>query len=249
MAQQLYVPGVDEVRHAFGMALDEEDFVTDKSGVKTIEIVGSSFVADDVTIFDKVNWDYVDREIEWYKTMSLNVNDIPGGPPAIWTQVADPDGFINSNYGRVVWGEDVHGESQYKKVVEELVKNPLSRRAIIIYTRPQMWWIYNLNGRSDFTCTNAHQYLIRDGRLDVVVQMRSNDAVFGYKNDRAWAAYVQKIIADDLGVPTGQIYWNAGSLHVYERHFYIVDHYLKTGDHEITKREYRELYPDSPWKP
>jgi thymidylate synthase len=85
-----------------------------------------------------------------------------------------------------------------------------------------MWDDYNHNGRSDFMCTNTVQYLIRNGKLDVVVQMRSNDVVFGYRNDFAWQLHVQHLMAAALGVTPGQIHWQVGSLHVYERHFDMV---------------------------
>ena len=81
---------------------------------------------------------------------------------------------------------------------------------------------YNLNGMSDFMCTNAVQYLYRNGKLNAVVQMRSNDVVFGYKNDYAWQKFVLDKLAADLETDPGKIIWNAGSLHVYERHFKLV---------------------------
>jgi len=52
--------------------------------------------------------------------------------------------------------------------------------------------------------------------------MRSNDVVFGYKNDYAWQVHVHEQLANDLGVIPGEIHWNVGSLHVYERHFNLV---------------------------
>jgi thymidylate synthase len=112
--------------------------------------------------------------------------------------------------------------------LEELKKNPYSRRAVVIHTRPRIWLEYNDRGRGDFMCTNAVQYLIRDGKLHVLVQMRSNDVVFGYKNDRAWAEYMQRYMIRDLNtcqdavVEAGDIYWHASSLHVYEKHFHLV---------------------------
>jgi thymidylate synthase len=85
-----------------------------------------------------------------------------------------------------------------------------------------MWVDYRNNGRSDFMCTNAVQYMVRYGKLIAVVQMRSNDVVFGYKNDYAWQVHVHEQLANDLGVIPGEIHWNVGSLHVYERHFNLV---------------------------
>jgi len=75
---------------------------------------------------------------------------------------------------------------------------------------------------SDFMCTNAVQYLIRDDKLNAIVQMRSNDVVYGYRNDYAWQEHVLKNMAQSLKVDCGNIYWNVGSLHVYERHFNLV---------------------------
>ena len=211
---------VMDIRQHFRDLLKHKVFVTDKTGVNMLEIVGANFVADEKSIFGNVNNDYVERELEWYKSMSLSVNDIPGGPPAIWKQVADDKGYINSNYGWCIWSQENH--SQYENVYNELKNNPESRRAAMIYTRPNMWNDYKSNGRSDFMCTNTVQYMIRYNELDAVVQMRSNDVVFGYKNDYAWQSYVLDKLCLDLGVQRGSIHWNVGSLHVYERHFDLV---------------------------
>ena len=75
---------------------------------------------------------------------------------------------------------------------------------------------------SDFICTDSVQYFIRDGKLIAVVRMRSNDVVFGYKNDKAWEDYVHAQLASDLGVSVGSMIWHAGSLHVYEKHLNLV---------------------------
>jgi len=211
---------VGDIRRSFWSLKKHEMFVTDKTGVKMLEIVNASFIADEPSIFGKVNYDYVMRELQWYESQSLNVNDIPGGTPAIWQQVSDPDGWINSNYGWCIFSPD-NGE-QYHNVLDELKRNPDSRRATMIYTRPSMWSDYNKNGMSDFMCTNTVQYLIRNDKLHSVVQMRSNDVVYGYKNDYAWQQTVLGKLSTDLGIEIGDIHWNVGSLHVYERHFDLV---------------------------
>lgn len=252
-----------QVRSQFADLLFREQFVIDKTGCKMLEVQGASFVADEDRIFGDLNLDYVRRESAWYHSQSRNVNDIPGGPPAIWKAVSSKEiiteggehhlpGRINSNYGWMLFSDENH--NQFNSVVTELVKNPFSRRAIAIYTRPTMYQDYNKGGMSDFVCTNAVQYLIRDGFLDVVVQMRSNDIWAGYRNDRAWQVEVQSMLIDTLvesGYPEplamGHIYWQVGSLHAYEKDFYLVDHYLKSGVSSIKKSEYNALYPESPW--
>jgi len=208
---------VCDIREYFIEALRNKEFVIDKTGVKTIELVNASFIADEESIFGAVNHSYVERELEWYESQSLSVYDIPGGAPAIWKSVADSAGYINSNYGWCIWSP--YNGDQYKHVLEELQNNPNSRRAVMIYTRPEMWYDYNFDGRSDFMCTNSVQYMIRNNRLQTIVQMRSNDVVFGYRNDFAWQKHISEKLANDLGIDRGAIHWNVGSLHVYEIHF------------------------------
>lgn len=238
---------VDSVREEFALRYKTNQFVTDKSGCQMLEIVNANFIADEPLIFGAVNEDYVQRELEWYKSQSLNVNDIPGETPAIWKQVADKEGFINSNYGWCIFSED--NNFQYHNVLTELQDRPDSRRAQMIYTRPTMWGDHLKNGRSDFMCTNTVQYVYRNNKVDAIVSMRSNDTIFGYRNDYAWQKWVLEKLVADLNKfcggrlhEVGTIYWNVGSLHVYSSHFYLVDHYLKTGETSITKKEYDRLY-------
>ena len=222
------------------------EFVIDKNGGKVVEIINASFVADESLIFGAVNEEYVQRELDWYNSQSLNVNDIPGGPPAIWKQVADKNGFINSNYGWCIFSQQ--NNYQFNHVVTELQDRPDSRRATMIYTRPTMWGDHNKDGRSDFMCTNAVQYVIRNGKVNAVVQMRSNDAWAGFRNDFAWQHWVLDQLVGLLNMHTkmgyeiGTIHWNVGSLHVYDRQFYLIDNYIKTGELSITKDEYEKRY-------
>ena len=126
---------------------------------------------------------------------------------------------------------------QYGQVLDELLANPDGRRASMIYTRPSIWMEYNEDGKNDFICTNAVTYYIRDNCLHNVVQMRSNDVVFGYKNDYAWQLYVLEQLTREYNscylanaadadyrreMEVGDIIWQVQNLHVYERHFDLV---------------------------
>lgn len=233
------------VRQELVEALEDRRFVTDKTGVRTVEVIGYSFWATEPVVFGEVNEDWARREIAWYESQSLSVNDIEPPIPEIWRRVADRDGLINSNYGWMIYSDE--NGRQYDHVLEELRRNPDSRRGVMIYNRPDMWSAYDLNGRSDFCCTMGVEYFIRDGRLNAVVQMRSSDLIYGYKGDRHWQDHVLQKLAVDLGVKPGHITWQAGSAHVYERHFHLIDNYSRTGELSISKEEYRRLYPESEW--
>lgn len=196
------------------------------SGSRTVEIIGASFVVDKPWILREPNWDYVEREIQWYVSQSLNVNDIPGKIPKIWKDVATPDGFINSNYGYLLFSKE--NGSQFENVLNALVKSPSTRQAVAVYTRPSIHADSTRGGMKDFICTNTVQYLIRDGKLHLVVQMRSGDVIFGFPNDCLWQQFTQEFLIEKLHergvqVKRGEIHWQVGSLHVYEKQFHLLD--------------------------
>lgn len=216
---------IDQLRTYFHNELRNERFTVDRNGSKTIELIGASFYADEPAIFGVPNKAYIDAELNWYNSQSTNINDIylnsDKEPPAAWKMTANEHGEINSNYGHLIYS-DKYG-AQFDMALSELLQNPDSRRASMIYTRPSIWCEYNENGKNDFICTNSVTYYIREGKLDCVVQMRSNDVIFGYRNDYAW----QKAVLDDMAfmlkVFPGDIVWQVQNLHVYERHFNLVN--------------------------
>ena len=185
-------------------------------------MIGESFIADEPSIFGKVDKAYIAKEIELYMTKEPNINWMQKPIPEIWKSVANKNGEVNSNYGLLVFSfKNFH---QYLNVLNTLKKDESSRRAIMIYTRPTMHTDFDFREMNDFICTNSVQYLIRNNQLDVIVNMRSNDAIFGYKNDYAWQRYVQLKLCIDLketysNLKVGTIYWQTGSIHIYERHF------------------------------
>ena len=79
-----------------------------------------------------------------------------------------------------------------------------------------------MDGCSDFICTNSVAYYIRNDKLHCSVSMRSNDVVYGYKNDYAWQQYVLHELANDLSVEVGTMIWQVQNLHVYEKHFDLI---------------------------
>jgi thymidylate synthase len=220
---------IEAVRQYFRYQLENENFTIDKTGEKTIEMIGASFIANEPAIFGTPNQEYIDREINWYESMSTNIHDInkEGEPPKAWTYAASEHGEINSNYGLLTMSEQYH--DQLGHVADELCVNPDSRRACMIYNRPSIWLEYDKGGMSDFICTNAVSYMIRDNKLISVVQMRSNDVVYGYKNDYAWQQWIQNEVCalvnmtrSEKRIMPGDIHWQVQNLHVYEKHFDLV---------------------------
>lgn len=227
---------VADIRAKLIQKYKDQDFVIDKTGVKTVELIGESFLVDEDWIIRRPNYQYIKRELAWYESQSLYVKDIPGKTPVIWEQVADTDGKINSNYGYLIFSKE--NGSQYENTLNELKRNPNSRRAVMIYNRPSMHVDYSHNGMSDFICTFANSFHIRNGLLHSHYMMRSNDAIHGANNDFAWALYVQEKLAGDLKVEVGDLIWTASSLHVYEYHFSHIEELIHESMNEQTDSSY-----------
>jgi len=170
-----------DIAENFVHYLDEGMFTIDRTGSKMIEIIGACFEADQPFIFGTPNEEYIQSEIDWYESQSTNVNDIeyPNGVPAAWKHSANKHGETNSNYGYLIYSDKYY--NQYGQVIDELLLNAdTTRRATMVYTRPSIWEEYKEHDKNDFICTNAVSYYIREDQLCAVVQMRSNDVVFGY---------------------------------------------------------------------
>ena len=233
------VMNVKDIRLQFVKKYKEEKFEIDKCGGKVIDLICAQFIADEAFIFGNPNEEYIKKELNWYLSQSLNVNDIKN-TPTIWKNVADSSGFINSNYGWCIFSEE--NGHQYDNCLKELKNQKSSRRGVMIYNRPNMWEDYNKNGKNDFICTYAVQFLIRDNILYSYVLMRSNDAWAGYRNDYAWHKYILDKLGDDLSIKKRAIIWNSGSLHLYEKQFYLIDNFIETGNASITRKDFLLKY-------
>jgi thymidylate synthase len=215
---------VRDIRNQIVTDFLQGDWVIDRTGAKTVEVIGATFIADEDYVIRKPAYEYIKRELRWYEMQSLYVDDIPGETPQIWKDISSEEGKINSNYGWCIYSDE--NGNQYQKVKQELKSNPNSRRATMIYNRPSMHTDFNKNGMNDFMCTYANTFYIRNNRLVSHYIMRSNDAVFGYNNDYAWAKHVQEKLANDLGVEVGELIWTASNFHVYERHFNFIQEHI-----------------------
>lgn len=120
--------------------------------------------------------------------------------------------------------------AQLPYVLETLREDPDSRQAVVDIWRPSP------PRTRDVPCTLSLQFLLRAGRLDLVVTMRSNDIWLGTPYDVPLFCRVQSLVASKLGVELGEYHHRAGSLHLYEGDF--------AGAREAVKGHHAGLRPD-----
>lgn len=229
---------IENVFLEFNNQIKNENFVIDKTGVKTVEILGLRLELNPLQPMlnfyniRKSPEKYIQKEIEWYDSQDLCVKDI-GQHAKLWLDVCTKDDkqTVNSNYGYLIYSKE--NFNQYENTLKELIKNSFSRRAIMIYNRPSMHYEYNENGRSDFICTLAQQFFIRDNKLVSIVEMRSTDMMYGFFSDFPWFSTVQSRLLKDLqntytDLKMGKLIWISNSGHLYEKHFSLITKIVET---------------------
>ena len=192
-----------------------------KGDSKAIELLNQSITIEDVcqlNIYNpkrKFNVRYALLEFMWYLSMDPKVRNI-GKAASIWKDIADSDGVVHSNYGGCLY-------RGWDRVVNELVRFPESRRAVIALNQPDTDY-----GMKDVPCTMFVQFFIRDGKLDMIWNMRSSDFAFGFCNDVAVGMLFMQMMrnellsAEDEWIQLGSFTYNATSFHCYDNHWSLI---------------------------
>ena len=212
---------VEELSH-----LETSGNIVFSRGSKQLERNFTSIVIEDPTQLNievpvrKFNKNYAVAEWLWYVSTNPKVNNI-SKLASIWEDISDSFDEAESNYGSYIFSQN-HGEnsSQWDWVIEELVNDPDSRRATIVINQPY----HKGKNPKDYPCTHYIHFFVRGGKLDMGISMRSNDAIFGFCNDVFTFSLFQQLMLNELNergmnISLGKYYHHAGSFHVYERHF------------------------------
>jgi len=200
-------------------------------GSKVREVLNAQLIIDPlypVTSFESRNFNlsYAKEEVLWYlrgNRFDKSICDVSG----TWQTLVQPDGGLNSNYGQVIF----NGQRHFDWVIQELLRDRDSRRAVIILGDGEMLSKDN----TDHRCTLYISYMIRENKLIQMVHMRSNDVVYGLTNDLFFFGLLQQMIYVCLlpHYPDLELGWYmhmANSMHAYEKHFYMLDNIISKED-------------------
>ena len=192
---------------------------------------------------------YAITEWFWYLSEDRNVKNI-GKLANIWQRIANGQNEVESNYG--FW---LHGlkngktqKNQWQWVIDELFQDRDTRRASLTINQSH----HKGQNNADYPCTQYIPFFIRDNRLHLGVHMRSNDAVFGFCNDVFTFCMYQQMMLNELNalieeepgkekIELGHYFHSAGSFHVYETHFSMMDKILDNYAKKYEDKDYPEL--------
>jgi thymidylate synthase len=173
---------------------------------------------------------YMIAEMVWYLSGN-NSTEWISNYSAFWRNISDDGTTANSAYGARIFKTHPYQEleqmphpwTQWQYVKDELKKDPDSRRAVIHIRMPQD----SVLAQKDVPCTLTLQFFIRDGELHQVASMRSSDIILGIAYDIPAFTLFQELLALELGVGLGTYTHISNSLHIYERHFEMVERILE----------------------
>jgi len=177
---------------------------------------------------------YAKAEFQWYLTADRMNTEI-FKHAKMWGKIQQIDGLIYSNYGYYWFNNEYsHGLSGFEWVVQTLEKDPDSRQAYLPMNSTEHTFINN----KDVVCSKGPQFRIIDGLLDIHVSFRSSDAVFGLGTDLPTYWWLWEMIAVRLNIPKGKMVVSADSLHIYEKHWPMVNKVIDEGMNSFTPVKY-----------
>ena len=200
---------------------------------------------------------YAVAEWLWYLSANPSAQNI-GKWASIWNDITDEKGDVESNYGTYIFGKAgpitkySNRGTQWQWVIDELLADRDSRRATIMINQPY----HKFKNKKDYPCTNNMHFFIRESKLFLGVNMRSNCSVHGFCNDVWTFCMFQQMMLNELNtrlpedqqLSLGSYIHSAGSYHVYERHWSmmrkIVDNYRAQNTSSYPETPKFKLKPD-----
>lgn len=158
-------------------------------------------------------------ELLWYLTGENDLSFISHYIPN-YRYYAEDDGKIHGGYGPRLFS--MHGiYNQVENIITLLSEKKTSRRALIqLFDAADL--IPNNSQKieyKDIPCTISLQFLIRENKLHLFVNMRSNDAFKGLTHDIFAFTMIQEFVARKLQCELGKYYHFVSSMHLYETDF------------------------------
>ena len=157
-------------------------------------------------------------EIEWiWQEMSNDVAWLNDRGVTIWDEWKQEDGTIGKAYGWQLGHKKRSVEdcemNQVEHVIHQLKSNPSSRRIMTT-----LWDVEDLDDMSLEPCVWATHWTVQEGKLNLHVKQRSADIALGLPYNVLQYHALHALMAEEVGLELGTMYWNIDNAHIYDRH-------------------------------
>lgn len=201
--------------------LDEGTRRDDRTGTGTLSVFGAQLRFDlragfPLVTTKTVHWRSVVAELLWFIRGETNVRWLNERGVRIWDPWADAEGELGPVYGAQwrSWGAgDGHTVDQLRGVIEEIGRNPHSRRLVV-----SAWNVGELERMALPPCHALFQFHVADGRLSCQLYQRSADLFIGVPFNIASYALLTHLVAQVCGLGVGDFVHTFGDAHIYLNH-------------------------------
>jgi thymidylate synthase len=194
---------------------------TDRTGTGTISVFGYQMRFDLAAGFPlvttkKVHLKSIIHELLWFLKGETNIAYLKENGVSIWNEWADQHGELGPVYGKQwrKWeGKDGKIVDQITELIEQIKKNPDSRRLIV-----SAWNVAELSEMALMPCHSFFQFYVANGKLSCQLYQRSADVFLGVPFNIASYALLTHMVAQVCGLQPGDFVHTFGDVHIYSNH-------------------------------
>ena len=193
----------------------------DRTGVGTISYFGAQARFElskgfPLLTTKRVHFKSVLFELLWFLRGETNVKFLTDHGVTIWNEWADKNGDLGRVYG-AQWCDwqtpDGGSINQLQGVVDEIRKNPDSRRLVVTAWNPG-----ELGRMALPPCHAMFQFYVQEGKLSCQLYQRSADLFLGVPFNIASYALLTSMVAVVCDLEPGDFVHTFGDIHIYQNH-------------------------------
>lgn len=156
------------------------------------------------------------HELLWFLKGDTNIKYLHDNKVSIWDEWADEEGNLGPVYGKQ-WRSwetpDGRKLDQIVNVVEQIKKNPDSRRLLVVAFNPS-----DVDKMALPPCHAFFQFYVANGKLSCQLYQRSADIFLGVPFNIASYALLVHMIAQVCNLKVGEFIHTLGDAHIYLNH-------------------------------
>lgn len=232
---------LDLMRHVKDHGIKKED----RTGTGTTSVFGHQMrfdLADGFPLVTtkKCHLRSIIHELLWFLKGDTNIAYLKENGVRIWDEWADENGDLGPVYGQQwrAWKTaDGRTIDQIKNVVEQIKKNPDSRRLLVVAYNPGV-----VDEMALPPCHAFFQFYVANGKLSCQLYQRSADIFLGVPFNIASYALLTMMIAQVCGLEYGEFIHTLGDAHLYSNHMEQAELQLSRKPHPLPQMK---INPDA----
>jgi thymidylate synthase len=208
---------LDLMRHVLEHGVRKND----RTGTGTLSVFGAQLRFDlgagfPLLTTKRIHVKAVIHELLWFLRGETNIRYLQEHGVTIWDEWADANGELGPIYGyqwRSWPAPDGRRIDQLSRVIEEIRRNPDSRRLLV-----SAWNVADLERMALAPCHVLFQFYVAQGRLSCQLYQRSADLFLGVPFNIASYSLLTLMVAQVCELAPGEFIHTFGDTHLYLNH-------------------------------